>query len=743
MGTKRDDQQPPQPLTWLGGAWEHASWAHPLWAAAGTFAVGEAAHLAGISPWYAGGFTALAAASGLMVTAGHKFAESARFYMAGAGAAIGGWLTWACATSPLNAPSIVSAVAGTVLAAAAYPGMRHAQIRHEERVRAYQRREPGAILVDAPERPRSGEARRWETYLESVGVKGLTFIERVPNNAGFAIRFRLPRDGSVTFSHVVAATERIEIAWPGAHDGMVRAEQARNDKGRVISGELLLHFDVRDVLTETVMMPDEHGPLTVNEAFPIGLYTDGQPVYLTLREVTALVVGLRGRGKTNLFNVLVHQLSRCVDVCLWGIDLKGGRAIKPWLTAWLEADTDDEGNVVERPVFDWVATTRAEAHRMMVGAQALIEQRGQQGSGGSKITPSIKQPAVVILCDEVAALTGMHSGPRFRSDGKGPTARDFSGLFTLTIQLGRSEAVDCVLFTQRSTVSMTGGGDLKSQCTMRIGLGVSNAQDARSVFDNSPVAAKLLSKLEGKATRGAMLIRDGDGARVVPAKGYFYGDDRDMLTRVRRASVLHWKLPATLDIAGQRAVHAAVLEASEGQHGYLDRWDTDRAAHLYSDAVPPEVTDADIAAMDDDEQEATDTGDTGEKRPSTGGGNRFFSYRPSTTSAEPLVEEQPSAVDDDPEWERLVAAFEGPDAPEPEPEQPDDPDRQAYMVEVVDQAGEAGITASRIYEAVQDRYGKGAPARQTLHRWLNRAKEDQKITQPARRGRYFTPRNMR
>lgn len=724
--------QPPRPLTWLGDEWEPTSWLHPAWVAAGAYAAAEVAHLANVSPWYAGAFTIAAGTAGLLATGGARFGDAARAFMTGAGIAVGGWLTWVCATSPFNTPSIVAAVVGTMLATATYPGMRHAQRQHEERARAFrQRGGPAAVVVEPASDDRPGEPRQWERFMAKVGLKGLTFLERVPNRAGFAVRFRLPRDGSITWTAVAGASHKIEVALERAHEGMVRVEQGTDQQGRPLAAEVLVHFDVRDVLTETIDMPDEHSPLSIKDAFPIGCFTDGEPICLTLREIATLIVGLRGRGKTNLFNVLVHQLSRCVDVCLWGIDLKGGRAIKPWLQPWLSGK-------VKRPVFDWVATTRAEAHLMLKGALGLIADRGEQGAGGSKIEPSRQQPAVLILCDEVAALTGQHSGPRFRSDGEGPTSRDFSADITLGIQLGRSEAVDYVLITQRSTVSMTGGGDLKSQCEQRIGLGVSNAQDARSIFEDDPVAAKLVSQLKGKGTRGSLMVRRGEG-RTMLAKGFFYGDGKDMLRRVEAAAVAHAELPAPLDKRGQRAVEAAVRKASGGKHGYVDRWD--RGSHLYSDGVPPEVTDADLDAMDQAEPTTPTTGGaTAVKDRRTH--NRFFpSRKQQPAESEPVVESAPSSVPD-PDWERIIESFNAP-AVQPQPATEPEPDPQARMVAIVDDAGERGISPGSLLVALQ-RDGIAPDARTTIYRWLNKALDDGLIVQPGgRRGLYYTPRNLR
>ena len=727
---------PAEPLTWLGDKWQHTSWLHPSYVAAGTFALGEACHLANVSPWYAvaGGFaTALA---GFFSTAGYRFSDAARGYVTGAGLAIGSWLTWASATSPFNQASVVSLVGGAALFSITYPAMRHAQLNHEASTRAWQNRgkDDGAAVVYDPMPDRSEDALRWETFLDHVGLRGLRYLGREANRAGFSVRFRLPINGSVTFKNCVAATERIEIGFPHGREGMVRVEQAVDEDERVIPGEVVIHFDVLDVLSETIDMEMDHTPLTINKAFPIGTFMDGEPIYLTLREVAALIVGLRGRGKSNLMAVLIHQLSRCVDVCLWGVDLKGGRAIKPWLQPWLREDA------VKKPPFDWVATTRAEAWLMINGLIGLIEQRGETGAGGSKITPSPELPAVIMLVDEVAALVGRHSGPKSRRDGQGPTSAEFSSKFTLAIQLGRSEAADLVLCTQRSTVTMTGTGDLKSQCTVRIGMGVNSPHDARSIFEGDSVSAKMVEKFKGKRTRGAIMMQEGD-SRVLPGKVFFYGDDDVFLRNVYTAARAHADLTPLLDEAGQDAVERAVRAASGGKLGYHDRWEYTRVRHLYAD-VPPEVTDEELDSMDDD----SDT--PREERPPlpTGGpGNRYYvprrerAQRP-VTEPEPEVDTDPQTVDDE-AWDAIIAMYEGPDAPEPEPLKAEDADKLTRVVELIDQAGSDGILPGKLLAQLQ-RAGI-APARGYLYTWLAKVKQDGRVVQPeGKRGRYFTPRHV-
>jgi hypothetical protein len=82
---------------------------------------------------------------------------------------------------------------------------------------------------------------------------------------------------------------------------------------------------------------------------------------------------------------------------------------------------------------------------------------------------------------------------------------------------GRSEAIDLVMATQRGTVTMTGSADLKSQCALRIGLGVSSEADARLIIpDNVRIAADLA----GLHHPGSGIVQQGRTGRVLPVKFY-------------------------------------------------------------------------------------------------------------------------------------------------------------------------------------------------------------------------------
>ena len=329
---------------------------------------------------------------------------------------------------------------------------------------------------------------------------------------GSLVHLRLPRSGRVTYPALAAATERLEVAARLRH-GSLRFERGGQ------AHQVILHVAERDVLARTVPLPAGNDPLSITGPIPVGLFQDGQVCAVTLREVASLIVGLRGSGKSNLLNVLLAQLARCPDVLIFAIDLKGGRMATPWIRPWLDCRAP-------RPVIDWLATDREEAEQMLRALLRAVEARARSGSGGEKITPSARQPAILLVCDEVAVILGIGTGGPRLSEG-GVTNATLAGLATRLVMTGRSEAIDLVMATQRGTVTMTGSADLKSQCALRIGLGVVSEADARLIIPDDVRIAADLARLRHP---GSGIVQQGRNGRVLPVK--FYRIEHEMIGQI-------------------------------------------------------------------------------------------------------------------------------------------------------------------------------------------------------------------
>jgi hypothetical protein len=498
------------------------------------YAVGWIIDATAAPVWLTGVVAAVIAAAALIPVLAHTGPGAAAGYTLACAIAASGWLIYAATASPrtwiaITAIAILAPALGLL-----YPAVR----RHQQYLAEEARRR-------ADEERRKADARKWPDLLDRLGHSGISFRGQTQTRSGQTISLGLPPSGKVRYGTLAEATERIEIA-ARLRRGAVRVERGER------ADEVLLHVAERDVLAEAIPLPDDAEPLTVNQPLPVGLHEDGTICTVTLREVAALIVGLRGSGKSNLINVLIAQLSRCRDTVIFMIDLKGGRTALPWLRPWLEGR-------VAQPVIDWVATTRDEAERMLRAVVRGIDARAHSGAGGEKITPSTDLPAVILIVEEVAVIFGMNSGPR--SSLEGTTNATLAGLGTQVTQLGRSEAIDPVLVTQRGAVTMVGSGDLKSQCALRIGLGVATEADARLVVpDDLRIAADLARLVHP----GSGIVQSRDG-RPVPVK--FYRLDHDRIRCIAEHS------------APTRAAPDEVLAEALGAD-YRLRWSQERAGHL-------------------------------------------------------------------------------------------------------------------------------------------------------------------
>jgi hypothetical protein len=478
---------------------------------------------------FAAAVVAVAAAGCVVLAALFTVGPTARAgWWSACGAVAACWVGYAAVAGPWS----WVAVAGLLVPTAVLMKLWSVVRAHErEMAEAEQRRkaESGLAL----------ERKKWPVLLARIGHEGVMFVRREDTLCGYSVLLSLPATGHVTYSKLASSREKLEVAARTRH-GSLRFERGQ------AAHEVILHVAERDVLAETIPLPAGSGRLTITKPIEIGVHEDGQACTLTLREVASLIVGLRGSGKSNLLNVLIAQLARCEDVLIFVIDQKGGRMAAPWLEPWLAGKT-------RAPVIDWLATTREEAEVMLRACLRGIDARSRSGSGGEKIVPSARQPAVMLIVDEAAVIFGLGTGGP-RSTLEGTTNTQLAALGTQITMLGRSEAIDPVFATQRGTVTMTGSGDLKSQCGLRIGLGVASENDARLIIPDDVHIAADLATLAHPGS-GIVQIKQG---RVTPVK--FFRLEHDQIGPI--AERTGWRRP-----------HPDPLLAEALGEDYATRWD--------------------------------------------------------------------------------------------------------------------------------------------------------------------------
>jgi hypothetical protein len=206
---------------------------------------------------------------------------------------------------------------------------------------------------------------------------------------------------------------------------------------------------------------------------------------------------------SNLQSIFIAQLARCIDAVVFMIDLKGGRSARPWMMPWVQGHTP-------RPVIDWLATTREEALTMLEALLRGGQARAASGRGWDKITPSADVPAIILVVDETAVMTG-HG---IRADGI--SNYTIAQLLAQFVETYRSEAMDLLCAALRGNVDIMGSTAVKAMTEVRIGLRVTAASEGDSIFPDNHQAAKALSRLHNSGDGLVMT-----GADISPAVHFY------------------------------------------------------------------------------------------------------------------------------------------------------------------------------------------------------------------------------
>lgn len=472
-------------------------------------------------------------------------------YLGAWGALLTGWITAARLLSPFRPGIVFALVLGTAaLSLIAVPTIR----RHRIRTRL--------AAATGQDNAELREAEHWHGLLQRMGVTGCAIRGVIHVEGGYQVHARLGR---------ATADGRKPTTMTGVRDlSDLIAQHKRAQKGAVYieespagmtSADFIIHVNTQAGPRRARWLPADNKLLSINHAFGLGVLDTGKEFTLRLREYVVFICGLRGSGKSTLLNVFTAQLARCPDTLIFMIDLKGGQEARAWMMPWLRGWTDE-------PVIHWLATTREEAKVMLDAIWLMGKARAESGLYGKKLRPAPDKPAIIIICDETAIMTG-HG---VREDNI-----KNSELTTRLVQIAetfRSVAIDPVVAAVRAFVDVTGSTGFKAMAEVRIGMKVASADEGRAIFPDNPAAAKALAGLQDKG----MGIPKVGAETFAPVHFYNISDGevddegRPTMDRITPVAIF----------GGQRE-HMATLEpyvAAAGGEAYANRWETDHMKQL-------------------------------------------------------------------------------------------------------------------------------------------------------------------
>jgi DNA segregation ATPase FtsK/SpoIIIE, S-DNA-T family len=383
--------------------------------------------------------------------------------------------------------------------------------------------------------------RSWSIRADRIRLKGTAITGVKGNDTGWSARLSwLP--GAYNVDHVAKMRGEIEGAL-GLNTGELRiAPDGRS------SNSVTLVAVTKDPHAQEIPWEIPHttvaGQAVVKRAratdkFPLGLHEDSSVKTLALwldgwgaRQV--LGAGIKGSGKSNLFNLFWGYFALCTDVVQWGIDLKGGMELGPW-----------------RGVFDWMVYKRDEAVRMMAAADALIEARmaycAERKMKVWKVTPDT--PLLVITIDEAASLLG---------DAKSSELHAVEEL----ARKGRAVGLVILVATQYPTLEALGSNQIRQQIDQRFCFRMADDTGENYIVPGYTVDAHKIP-----ADRpGTCYHLDGESLDPMPFRTYRVHDE----TIAQLVSLLTGYTPI-LDAVSARAAETVLVDGETVSTGYAER----------------------------------------------------------------------------------------------------------------------------------------------------------------------------
>ncbi|WP_283139734.1 hypothetical protein [Rhizohabitans arisaemae] len=412
-------------------------------AALGLAALASVGDIAGVAPWWAAA-ASVAGVAGTVLT-GTGRGPAALVYRAGCWAGAGGWLTYTLASGLLWSVDTFAALGVGAVAAGVLSPLGRTR-------RAAVRTAPGSSLVL---RRDSRLAVEWESRIARVCRLRVTVegVRRWESGAGYTLAVVLPVGGA-TRKHLETAADAL-AADARLPDGCGVEVAAGGHRGSAV-----LHVSTLNRLHENIPHPGDYRPRSILDPVELGEHRDSSIADAPLRELSGLVTGQRGSGKTNVLHVLTCEIARCRDAVVWHVDLNGGGLSQPWLHPWLEGDSP-------RPVIDWSASTPGDALAMVEAALAVAKDRKRSyrrlkvETNSALLPVSAGLPEIVLIVDEGGeALSPAQRDPVLRA------LRD--GIEELQ-RIGRNEAVNVIVSSLRATQDMIAPNVLK-QSGLRIGM---------------------------------------------------------------------------------------------------------------------------------------------------------------------------------------------------------------------------------------------------------------------------------
>jgi hypothetical protein len=326
--------------------------------------------------------------------------------------------------------------------------------------------------------------------------------------------------GRQTWRQVDEAKGLIESALSGyVRHGMIRVDRNANPS------QALIRLKREDPLAIPSAWHVGLAITSITEPAVIGFTEAGDLIKVSLLG-NWFIIGKSRSGKSNELSEILASITGCDDARVWLIDMKGGRAARPWM-----------------PAVDWCAVTPEEADVMLGAARDEIKARATHADDSEEqLRPTPQVPAIFIVIDETYEVTSVPAGSAWRAATLAVIASQGMGLAFYVIDLTQYGALDESVRTEQTRANLIN----------RICFAVARAEHgAFALSDYQYLDASRLSE------EGSFYMQLGPEAPSAPGRGHKM--DHDL---VRPLAERHGAMPRM----------PLTLYASQHQETYDGRW---------------------------------------------------------------------------------------------------------------------------------------------------------------------------
>lgn len=305
------------------------------------------------------------------------------------------------------------------------------------------------------------DVERWPALAEKLGMKQVKRGPMVKTETGRKWTFWWD-DGDYTLTAFRGRARELESAL-GIPENRIRFEAVFVRDGLKSPNSIIVSENTESSILKEAVKFTSPTMRSICDPMFIGLREDG-----TKHEVVwydpgfggmhTLAAGSTGSGKSGLYHLVFAESAYCPDVIRWGIDAKGGMALRPWA-----------------PLMDWMVTdVETEAYWMLTALHNVLKKRSEYAAskGWGCWKPSAEHPVLVLFVDEAAEVFGLESF-------------DMNSLSSSIARMGRAAGVLLLVATQHPTQEAIGSTQLSKNLRRRFCFSVEDDAAQRVVIPKS------------------------------------------------------------------------------------------------------------------------------------------------------------------------------------------------------------------------------------------------------------------